>query len=305
MFGTILVPLDGSVASEHALPFALAVATSSGASLRLLHVHEPLVKDGIATFDSVVDQRQRHNAANYLKGVVERLGAPAEVHVDTVLTEGQVTATIAETAATSRADLVVMSTHGHGPLSRLWLGSVADEFVRCSPIPVLLIRARDGQPRFGEALAFRQILVPLDGTSLAERVLELAIALGTLWRAEYTLLQVVKPVQVVGLDLTGYAIGALDLPLLEQLQIRAKNYLERIAEQMRQRSLRVRTRVEVAPHPAQAIVDESRRNGIDLIALESRGRGGLTRLLLGSVADKVLRASAMPVLIHRALPSST
>ena len=147
MFQTILAPLDGSAFGEHALPLALAMARRSGASLRLLHVaptpasiyaESPLFME-----DSYLESyvREQHRAASlaYLNAVVRRLKALPEGHVTRLVAEGEVRDVIRAQAECVGADLVVMTTHGRGPLGRFWLGSVADELVRTLPMPVLLV----------------------------------------------------------------------------------------------------------------------------------------------------------------------
>ncbi|HEU5103350.1 MAG TPA: universal stress protein, partial [Roseiflexaceae bacterium] len=143
---------------------------------------------------------------------------------------------------------------------------------------------------------FEHILVPLDGSPLAEEILEPALALGGLVAARYTLIQAINP------PVVGYAPGAIavapDERMLEQWRAEAQMYLEHVAAGMRGRGYQVATQVGIAP-PATAILDYARDHSVDLIALATHGRGGLTRLLLGSVADKVVHGAGMPVLIQR------
>jgi len=143
--------------------------------------------------------------------------------------------------------------------------------------------------------------VPLDGSARAEKILESATSLGALWEAEYVLARVVAPVPVAGLDLAGYAPGGLDLPEMERRLQQAHDYLDGVAARLRGRALRVRTSVLVHRHPAVGIHEAAETEGADLIALATRGHGGLKRLLLGSVADKVIRAASTPVLVWHPL----
>jgi nucleotide-binding universal stress UspA family protein len=140
------------------------------------------------------------------------------------------------------------------------------------------------------------VLIPLDGSPLAEAILEDAIALGMLMQADYTLLQAIEPA------LFGYAPGwlapGLNEEVLAQLQAAAQGYLEHVAERMRAQQLQVRTQVVLAP-PAAAILEYAREQAVDLIALATHGRGGGARMLLGSVADKIVRGAGAPVLVAR------
>jgi nucleotide-binding universal stress UspA family protein len=143
------------------------------------------------------------------------------------------------------------------------------------------------------------VLIPLDGTALAEQILPSATALGRLLEAEYTLLRVVAPAPAVGFEPAGVGIGGFVPPSEDSLTLEARNYLERVASRLRGEGLTVTTAVALGQSPAAAILAEAQDRGIDLIAMETHARHGLARLLLGSVADKVIRSSPLPVLVHR------
>jgi nucleotide-binding universal stress UspA family protein len=196
-------------------------------------------------------------------------------------------------------DLVVMTTHGRGPFSRFWLGSVADEFLRRAPVPVLLVRPQETKPDLGREPALRHVLVPLDGSPLAEQILGPAVSLGSLTRADYTLLRVVPPPMFGVYDAGGFAISPVEEPSLEEQRSHAEAYLDKVAERLRAKSLPVRTQVIVGRQPSEAILEEAQTQAIDLIALATHGLQGLQRLLLGSVADKVIRGASIPVLVYR------
>ena len=160
-------------------------------------------------------------------------------------------------------------------------------------MPILLVRPQEEAPNLATQVTLRHILIPLDGSDLAEQILEPAIELGCLTQAEYTLLRVVEPFMPPPHEPTG--------PLFDQLAREAQTYVDSVAERLRGRSLRVQTRVVINRWAAAAIMAEARVHANDLIALETHGRGGLARLLLGSVADKVVRGALTPVLLHRPL----
>lgn len=302
MYRTLLVPLDGSPFSEHALPAALSIARRAGAHLLLARVRPREVFEGLV---SVYPAGKAAAGEDFekacLNGARHRIKAISDVQVEPVLLEGNVGGALNEEAVRAGADLVVMASHGHGPFSRLWLGSVADELVRRLPMPLLLMRPDEKPADLHQETAFHRLLIPLDGSARAEKVIEPAVALGALWGAEYVLARVVTPVPVTGLDLAGYAPGGLDLPEMERRQQEAHDYLDQVAARLRERSLRVRTVVPVHRHAAVGIHEAAEAEGADLIALATRGHGGLKRLLLGSVADKIIRGAATPVLVFRPL----
>jgi nucleotide-binding universal stress UspA family protein len=120
-------------------------------------------------------------------------------------------------------------------------------------------------------------------------------------QAEFTLLLVIEPVIVPDLRLGGNAVTGLEPALLRQVEAEARQYLERAAGPLRARGLPVQTEVVINRPAPLAILDVARARAVDLIALETHGRGGLARLVLGSVADKVLRGASTPVLVYRPL----
>jgi nucleotide-binding universal stress UspA family protein len=308
MIRSVMVPLDGSTFAEHALPLALGIARRAGAALQLVRVHQTLPPPGVVGpgFIDHLDLEVRKQELAYLDVTARRLNAWPPVPAAVILLDGDPAPALEGHATSSGVDLVVMSTHGRGPLGRFWLGSVADELVRRLPVPLLLVRPHDGAPDLSREPAPQHLLLPLDGTPLAEQILEPAVALGSLTGARFTLVRVVKPSLGVGHLSDGGTRDGMTAALLGQveaaqkrLQDEAQAYLDGVAEWLRERGLKVQTRVVVEGHPAAAILREARAQAADLIALETHGRGGLSRLLLGSVADKLVRGGTAPVLVSR------
>jgi nucleotide-binding universal stress UspA family protein len=192
-----------------------------------------------------------------------------------------------------------MTTHGRGPLSRFWLGSVADALVRSLTVPILLVRPTSEPADLTRDVVMRQILIPLDGSRHAEAILGPALEIGQIMGAAFTLLRVVEPIPVLGYDVFGYAPAGPDVALLDKLQEEANQYLNNVASRLQKPGLHVRTLVQMNPSPAGAILAASDPQLQDLVALETHGRGGPSRMLLGSVADKVIRGAVGPVLVHR------
>jgi nucleotide-binding universal stress UspA family protein len=313
MYRNILVPLDGSAFGEHALPLALAVARRAGASLQLVQVL-PLVNPIYSEMPFYIDdttegqilEHQQNVARHYLEETAARLKklAPSVV-ISTVVLEGVVESMVRTQVAQSGADLVMLTTHGRGPLARFWMGSVSDELVRHLPVPVLLVRPAEHPPEFEPESRLKHILVPLNGEPLAEKMLDPALELGKLMKADFTLLRVVKPVfPYMSFPASGNGISQMAESVLEnareverQRVQDAQEYLEKVAAPLREHGLVVVTRVEVDESPAHAILKYGA--SADLIAMETHGRGGLARLFMGSTCDQVIRGRAVPVLVHR------
>jgi nucleotide-binding universal stress UspA family protein len=308
MYRSILVPLDGSAAAEHALPTALTIARRFAAALNIVHIHAPVwgVYGEGGVYDALMDRELREGVQAYLDGVIQRLSKVTSVPVSSVLLEGRVADAINRHARESGVDLIVMSTQGRGPVARFWLGSVADALVRQSTIPMLFVRPKDSEADFAKEPDFRRVLIPLDGSPLAEQILEPATALAAARESDITLLRVVQQLTPEGHDPDSGRMSGIRPALFTQLQEmdrqasqRAEDYLNQLTERLRQRSLHVQTRVVLHHRPAAAILDDASAHGGALIALATHGRGGLKRLLLGSVADKVLRGATTPVLVYR------
>jgi nucleotide-binding universal stress UspA family protein len=310
MYRSILVPLDGSPFGEHALPLAFALARKASATLHLVHVHSPLAAvylEGAGFLDESLDAHLIQQEQDYLDGVVRRLVSVAPVAVTSELLKGGVAHTLAEHAAQTRADLVVMTTHGRGALGRFWLGSVADELVRRLPMPLLLTRPHEGAPDFGIDPLPRYLLLPLDGTSLAEHMIDAALALARLTGVDVTLLRVLEPVLPGTYPVEGFTVNEMTQSMVDRIERlqrqvarEAEEYLERVAHRFHEKGIRVRIQIAVEHQPAVAILRAAEADG-GMIALETHGRKGLARLLLGSVADKVIRGASVPVLVHRPL----
>jgi nucleotide-binding universal stress UspA family protein len=302
MYRTIFVPLDGSPFAEQALPLALGLARRAEAVLHVAHVHvpvAPLYAGNELAADAPLDFQVWEQEYVYVQEVVKRLKAVARLRVTSTVLDGPIAESLAEQAVAADADLLVMTTHGRGPLSRFWLGSVADKLVRLAPMPLLLLRPPEGPPDLSQEPLPRRILIPLDGSELAEQVLEPALALGRLAQADYTLLGVIESASVPEYAIAGHLLEEReDVAILPQ-QAKVQAYLDRVADRLRGRSLHVQTRVIRNQPPAVAILKEAHRHPGGLIALATHGRRGLKRMLLGSIADKVIRGATPPVLVYR------
>jgi nucleotide-binding universal stress UspA family protein len=316
MIDRILVPLDGSAVSESILPTVQAFAHVTGAAVMLFQVVEPMERlvegpdpaklvaaalraaepraEAAAPTVADLERQAGERAHAYLVEIAEQLQRQGtDVHIGI----GQGVAADAIMAMAGDYDLVAMATHGRGGVGRWVYGSVADKVLRGAAVPVLLIRARPDSPAW--SVPPRRILVPLDGSELAERALPLATALAERAGAEALLIQSVSwaAMAMAAPFGSGYGIGMADL--LEQAQGDATAYLDDIARRLSERGLAVRTDVRLEP-AADAILDMAGEQQADLIVMSTHGRGGLGRWVYGSVADRVLRGAAIPVLLVRA-----
>lgn len=308
MYGSLLVPLDGSTAAEQALPMALSLARRFRAAVKFVHVYVPvrgLYGEG-GWCDEAIDREMREDGKAYLDSVVQRLAGDSDISLSAVLLEGPVADTINRYVTAAGIDMIVMTTQGRGPVARLWFGSVADALVRQSSVPILFVRPQEGEADVTQESLIERLHISLDGSELAEQILEPALAIAAATQAEITLIRVVQQLAPASNESGKGNLSWIRPALLMRLnevdrreRAAAEEYLERLAEQLSSRTSRVQTRVVSQVSPATAILDDASTHGGDLIALATQGRGGLKRLLVGSVADKVLRGATIPVLVQR------
>lgn len=295
---SILVPLDGSAFGERALPWAAALAERSGSPLHLAHVHVAPPREELLTYTQFqyegvtlreYEERDLSEERSYLDEVAARVHAPV---VPAVL-EGRVVPAVEEYAAEVDAGLIAMSTHGRTGVSRLWLGSVADELVRSTSRPVLAVHpGADG--RGTGPPSFEHMLVPLDGSPASEAILVVARELGRIMESRFTLVGVVSPNVILGARTYPVPAGRL-----EERNEKVQAYLDSVAEELRREGFRVDARATQGQTPAGAILEKADELGATLIAMARHGYGGLSRTVLGSVSDKVLRGGRRPVLLLR------
>lgn len=296
MTARILVPLDGSALAEQALLHAMTLARGLPAELVLFRsVSLPSDVKGILDDTAEVPLEQLETEANdYLHKVVGQL-EEAGLCAHAVVRHRPAAEAIVDYSNQADIQQIVMSTHGYSGISRWRHGSVAERVLQSANVPVLLVRAQRSEDA-APVPACRRILVPLDGSALAEQVLPPVVALAQAFDAEMVLFQVAI-VQV-----SGAFTGEWYLPLqgiLETARQDAQAYLDRVAARLKGDGFKVSTAMRVGA-VADSIVDHAQINHIDLIAMCTHGRTGLARWTLGSVADRVLRAGHVPLLLVRA-----
>jgi nucleotide-binding universal stress UspA family protein len=287
MYQTIMVPLDGSPLAERALPFAKTLATASHGRILLFRA-VTLPTFGL-TDPAIYQARAMYEAESYLADIAQRI-APAPP-IETIVVTGDAAPMIFEEIREHAVDLVVMSTHGRSGVGRWIYGSVADEIMRQANVPVLLVPASiaitwptDRAPR---------ILVPLDGSLMAEEALETTRVMAKTLGAELQLLEVKVPLTYTYADPAAYMIYEV-----QEQEFDAQHYLETIAARLRADGLAVTTFQAIGP-AATMIASTAVEQGSDLIAMSTHASGGVTRLLMGSVATGVIQHSSVPVMIVR------
>lgn len=289
MYLKVIAPLDGSELAQRALPYAKAVASAFSVPLELVRAVDGGARD----------------AMQYLARVRDDLRAEGFAATTTALS-GQAGSAVVERARAEPDALVVMSTHGRGGLVRMALGSVTDRVLHTTPNPILIVRAATDSPE----VRINTVVVPLDGSNLAELSLPHAAAMASAWTATVELVYVTTSAEEHRDRISGAVRGrtAFGDPQEQMAQEFAQTegenadaYLERIRLRLaldHPEARTVRTRHVRHDDPARAIIDRT-ASGATLVVMTSHGRTGIGRMVLGSVTDQVVRHAHAPVLVVR------
>lgn len=293
----VLVPLDGSPFAEHALPLAVEMARRDAAKVLLVQVATLLPT--LHALDVLLHSTQyagfKQRQRDYLDEVVRRIAMSSDVPVTPILLEEEDIADSLCGMAESGADLVVMASQRRRAIARFGRASISDTLRRRLSVPLILARGGNEPPDLCVRPAVRQVLIALDGSASAERVLEPALDWGTLNEAVYTLVHVL-PLGVMPPDQP--AEGPEWIKHVRKNSRRADR-VWRAAEMLKRRGYRAKAEFLSAADPARAILRHAQERGADFIALATRGRGGLSRLLRRSIADRLIRRASVPVLVFR------
>lgn len=298
MYKTIMVPTDCSGFDREAIRVALRLAERSDAKVRLVRAFSSGSYFGVgAVGDSVAMttealKLERNTAFGELCAVAAECRASSRAEVSVSLEDGPIPDALVGYANRNDVDLLVISSHGRGGISRLSLGSVTDSLIRHTTIPVLVVKPRASYLNPQVEKPFSRIVVPLDGSTLAEQILPRVAALAELDGAELTLLYVLRPHtedQEEAID-PRHAWWEKDVAA-------ARAYLHRRAGNLRSTGLSVTTDVVIGANVAEEITAFASRTRADLIAIATHGRGGFSRIIRGSVADAVTRSARNSTLV--------
>ena len=298
MYKVIMVPTDGSGFDREAIRVALRIAERTDAKVLLVRVLESgaffamsAADDGASVSDELL-RSERDTALSDLYALAAECRATSKVAITVDLHAGPIADVLEGYARRHEADLIVISTHGRSGIARLSLGSVTDSLIRHTTIPVLVVKPSTSYLNPQLAAAFKRIIVPLDGSTLAEQILPRVLSLAKLENAEITLLNVLVPQSN-----SQKGIIDLKLPWWDKDVSLARAYLFRIAATLRRNGVVVTTDIVLGENVAQAIGDFASREKADLIAIATHGRGGLARMIRGSVADAVMHSSRLSMLV--------
>ena len=307
MYTRILTPLDGSQLSEQALPYTHSLAAGLSLPVTLLHAIEPEVitipqmLNPSLHMEEMTAHRLRH-ASDYANPVAASLrnhGLEAALE----LPQAEPAAAIVDEASKDLGTLIVMSSHGRSGLARWWMGSVADKVLHLTGNPLLVIRS-SSQPNAPPQASFDRLTVPMDGSDLAEQILPHVVYLSSAMGLAVDLVRVNPSRDEYYRSLSlGPAEGTHMAPSYEEYTASMDGtsgaYLSDLKERLSQQGVAsVETQLLHGP-AAEAIADLSAATPNNLVAMTTHGRSGVSRLMLGSVAERVVRQSGDPVLLIR------
>ncbi len=291
---TIVVALDGSDLSERALPYAVALAKASQASIHLVTVWEEGERALVANLPDVsvsVFKKGEQHWERYLAAHAKSVKAEG-VLVETEVVVGDPTTELLQLIEEIEPSVLVLASHGRSGIGRWRYGSVADKLARAASVPTLIVgpSVLEGTEK---PTAIKRIMVPLDGSPTAESALRPALELADALDAEVLLARSLQWATQAML----YGVPDVNIAMIdEDLSKASESYLSQIKDSLN--SDRVVEAVVLHGPPADALIALVEARDVDLIVMTSHTRDGLPRALLGSVADRLLQAPA-PVLLIR------
>lgn len=297
MYTRLLVALDGSQLSEGILPYARSFAKTLAIPVELLHVVDPdhfmysVFAHHGRYYDVMTAEKKR--SIDYLRKIATSFSDSTSV--DCSVKTGNPAEVIVDRAASHDGILIAMTTHGRSGTKRWLLGGIAEKVLRAATNPLFLARSTE-ETKIRDRMVLKTLLVPLDGSGLAETVLPHVAELAKKMNLEAVLVRVLMPGVV-------YPTGdyAPDWePLNEEIRKEANRYLQQKTQQLQREGLETVSSILLEGNAAETIIDLARERGPSLIAMCSHGRTGGGRGVLGIVTDRIVRHSGDPVLIFRA-----
>lgn len=284
-----------SDASESSLPLAQTLARNRGLPVTLVTVMDVPAEFASWIRDQpAVDEMEEQESArrDYLRKIATLFG---DGQVETLVLRGSPAAELVKYADSLDDPIIVMSSHGETGFRRMLVGSVLSRVVNGVSCPVLVVRAGEEESPAAPPSGFNKVLVPLDGSDFAEFALEVAEELFDGPDTEFHLIRVPEPIQYPGTPYGTASHQTIEM-YLDAVRTEAEEYLERVAAGLRERGRTVSWEVRDGMI-AEAISTAVTKGGHEMIAMASHGRTGFRRFFLGSVAERVLRESEVPLLL--------
>lgn len=291
MISKILVPLDGSQAAEAVLSYIEPISTATNARVNLLAAVDRPRDWGEDTGRDL--KGERHEAESYLRGIQARLTSATGNDVEIEVVASEPAAAILAASERQQSNLIAMTTHGRSGVARWVFGSIAAKVLHGTKTPLLIVRPPT-EDKQSDAPDLTKMLVPLDGSELSASVLPFAADLAKSMGASIVLFHAVfEPVMTYP-----GAEAVFDAGALKGMDAGAHEYLAAVALDLDAKGVKTNRAVAIG-NAMDGIVWAAGRESAGLIVMSTHGRSGIGRMVLGSVADAVVRRSALPVILVR------
>jgi len=286
MYTRILTPLDGSKLAERVLPYVKFLAGALQLPVNLMHVNDR---------ETAVSAAYAMQGADYLKEVAAAF--PASLTVNCCIENGRAAEVIVDSASRNAGTLITMATHGRSGAQRWLLGSVAQKVLQAAINPLLLIHPNKELRPSGE-VRLSTVIVPLDGSHLAEKIFPDVVDLANRLKLEVVLIRTYTVPTTGYFMATGISppdIGGMGAKIKEELS----DYLQAKVEQLHAEGIEKVSFVAAEGRGAEEIIDLAQKTTDNLVAMSTHGRSGMGRWVLGSVTDRVVCYCGDPVLVVR------
>jgi nucleotide-binding universal stress UspA family protein len=303
----VLAPVDGSIRALRAVPWAAKLAGPDGTVVLLRVVPpQPAYAETLfslvgaeGTVQEIQDAWTRTAKADMDEAAALLSGS--DVTVEQMVAEGEPEEEIVAAAARRGVEMIAMASHGRGAVGRAIFGSVADRVARTAPVPILILRTPDEDADHGVAVT--RIVVPLDGSEIAERALPVASELARQLPAPVYVVRAVDAAATLPLASGVFGAGPVvgeevTDQIWEEAETEARSTVTSAVSRLQAEGVDASgTILNGSPFFA---ISEATQPG-DLLLLTSHGRGGVRRWLLGSVAEKLVREADAPVMLVPAI----
>ncbi len=306
MYTRILVPLDGSNLAEQALPYAKLLAGEMNIPISLLNVYDSVLPQ-FSGMDNLFDASQLNaryqaEAVAYLAKVESSL-KDAGFIITANIREGNAADHIIKEAEKDSNTLIAMVTHGRSGLGRWVLGSVTDKVLHGTTNPLLITHAQ-AENSAPSTVSVKNLIVPLDGSPLADRVLSHVEGLAPALGLNVILVRVTASsdeyYRFIDMSMgAGVDTGRFD-QYAQDADTEAVSYLRKVKEQLNAKGVSSVEERVISGNAAGALLDLAQETPDSLVAITTHGRSGVERWVLGSVTDRLVRHSGQPVLVVRA-----
>ena len=306
MFDTILVPLDGSQLADCVLPHVVAIARPFDAEITLLRMLE---KNHAGTsaqlFDLLNWQINKTRSALYLEKIQTRL-ENSNIRVQTEVLEGLIAEGITEYAQNRGMKLIILSSHGRHGLTQWGISSITQKIILSAQTSLLIVRAHQyigHSDELTEALVYRHILVPLDGSQRAENVLPIITQLANFHKSQVHLVQVVQTPEMARQMPPVHEDIELSNRVVKRNREEAERYLEHLKSRSYLEGITIQTHLIASDNTAVALHQLAEQENIDLVALSAHGYSGNHQWPYGSMVNNFIMYGRVSLLIVQDLPA--